>query len=170
MKKKSIFVLLVIALGVTILFLQRSALSPRDRAQSEHGISLPPSATDIQCRGDASSLIATWIDIDRGASTIFEVKTSDIDLFEKQLHIITRSYPVNKSGDPTVNGYNVWTKGAQTFVPGNSIYGGFTKTWNKPLTPIEMLSCNSTTGDWLHVEIWRVDNTNSLIKLYTDWN
>ena|ERR1041385_3040716 len=138
---------------------------PRKRAEHEHGIALPASARNIQCRGDASRGF-----LDRGAATMFEMSTNDLTAFIAQLRIKSRTTPVKAAGDPKVNGYNVWPTGAQTFVPGNCKYGGFRCTWQGEATPVEMLSCSSPTGDWLHVELWRLEGEAMLVKMYTDWN
>jgi hypothetical protein len=138
----------------------------RIRAHLEHGIELPPSATHIQCRGDAWSS-----PLDRGAAMMFELPADDLRLLKLQLSINTRSPPaINGPGDPTINGWNVWPQGADTFVPENQVYGGFKKTWPGSAIPMEMLSCASSTGDWLHVEIWQIDASRLVIKMFTDWN
>jgi hypothetical protein len=101
---------------------------------------------------------------------MFEMTTNDLTAFVAQLHIQSRAAPLRGAGDPTVNGYNVWPTGARTFVPGGAQYGGFRRTWQGDATPVEMLSCTSHTGDWLHVELWRLEGEALLIKMYTDWN
>jgi hypothetical protein len=101
---------------------------------------------------------------------MFEMSTNDLTAFIAQLRIKSRTTPVKAAGDPKVNGYNVWPTGAQTFVPGNCKYGGFRCTWQGEATPVEMLSCSSPTGDWLHVELWRLEGEAMLVKMYTDWN
>jgi hypothetical protein len=53
--------------------------------------------------------------------------------------------------------------------PGNSDLDGLKRTWSGEAHPLEMLSCASAKGDWLHVEIWAVDD-HALLKIYTDWN
>ena len=90
--------------------------------------------------------------------------------FIAQLRIKSRTAPVQALGDPTVNGYNVWPKGVATFVPGDPLYCGFQRTWSGEAAPMEMLSCSSPTGDWLHVELWRLEGEAMLVKMYTDWN
>ena len=37
--------------------------------------------------------------------------------------------PVLKTGDLAVNDYNVWPHTSAIWVPGNSQFGGFHKTW-----------------------------------------
>jgi hypothetical protein len=133
--------------------------------ESDHKIAMPPSAKNIQNRGNSDSVMT-----DRGIATILEFDQKDIEAFIKQLKVTKRSKPDVNVGDPTVNGWNVWPKAGQTFVPGNKQYSGFKKTWDKNPTPEEMLSCQSPAGDWLHVEIWRFSDTKLLLKIYTDWN
>lgn len=133
--------------------------------ESDHKLVFPASAKNFQNRGDSNSALP-----DRGIATLVEIDHKDLDGFEKQLKITERRKPTKDQGDPTVNGWNVWPRGAQTFVPGNEVYSGFKKTWDVEPVPIEMLSCESPAGDWLHVEIWSLSDTKTLLKLYTDWN
>jgi len=138
---------------------------PRTRAEHEHGITLPASARNIQCKGDASRGF-----LDRGAATMFEMSTNDLPAFFAQLRVRSRSAPARATGDPTVNGYNVWPQDSPTFVPGNEQYGGFRRTWYGEAIPVEMLSCSSPKGDWLHIEIWTLGGSASIVKMFTDWN
>jgi hypothetical protein len=151
---------------VTIGFVAWVALSPRSdaraRAESKHGIELPISATNVQCRASRGFL-------DQGVATLFEMTATDLASFVSRLRINSRSTPAKSSGDPTVNGYNVWPSGSSTFVPSNERYGGWRRTWHGEAVPIEMLSCSSPKGDWLHVELWRLQDGRMLVKMYTDW-
>ncbi len=119
--------------------------------ESDHKIVFPASAKNIQNRGDS---------IDR----------KDLVAFEGQLKITERRKPAKDQGDPTENGWNVWPQGAKSFVPGNKVYSGFNKTWNGVPVPEEMLSCQSTAGDWLHVEVWGLPEGKVLLKVFTQWN
>ena len=165
MRKFFLTALAIVVVGVLAWIVVSPGGDARARAEREHGIALPISATNIQCRGDASRGF-----LDRGAATLFEMSTNDLARFISQLRINSRSAPAQASGDPTVNGYNVWPSGSPTFVPGNSQYGGFHRTWQAQPVPIEMLSCSSPKGDWLHVELWRLEESRVLVKMYTDWN
>jgi len=108
--------------------------------------------------------------IDHGVLSLFEIDKRDLDPFLRQLKVNWRSTPAKTGpGDPCLNGWNVWPKGSRTFVPGNSELQGLRSTWSGPATPVEMLSCKGSKGDWLHVEIWSIGD-HPLIKLYTDWN
>ena len=105
---------------------------------------------------------------DRGILSFVELDTIELKGFVSSLKINARSRPTNSSAaDPTVNGFNVWPKNSTTFVPGN--VGKSKRTWAGEATPVEMLSCASQKGDWLHVEIWAIGE-ETLVKLYTDWN
>ena len=132
---------------------------------SHHKIDFPASAKNFQNRGDSHRALP-----DRGIATLVEINKKDLDAFERQLKITERRQPKKKQGDPTINGWNVWPQNAQTFVPGNEVYSGFKKTWDAEAVPLEMLSCESSAGDWLHVEIWSLSDSKALLKLYTDWN
>ena len=137
----------------------------RERAEREHGILLPSSARDIQCRGDAGRGF-----LDRGAVTMFEMDAGELAAFVGQVTVNSRTAPVRTHGDPRVNGWNVWPEGASSFVPVESVYAGFERTWVGEPTPIEMLNCSSPTGDFLHLEFWRLESGSLLVKIYTDWN
>jgi len=100
---------------------------------------------------------------------MFEISAADLPTFVSQLKINSRTAPVVTAGDPCINGWNVWPQNSRTFVPGNAAFSHLRKTWTGDAKPVEMLSCASPAGDWLHVEIWTVGQTN-VIKVYTDWN
>jgi len=164
-RSKSFAGVLLVLAGIAAWLLLLPKGNSRARAEREHGIELPPSATHIQSRGDA------WRGFfDRGALTMFEMSSNDVSRLVAQLKVKSRRPPVRRSGDPTENGYNVWPGGSPTFVPGNSVYEGLKRTWHGEAVPIEMLSCSSSTGDWLHVELWRLESGMVLVKMYTDWN
>lgn len=133
--------------------------------ESDHKIVFPASATNFQNRGNSNKVLP-----DRGIATLVEIDRKDLDAFLAQLKINERRKPAKEQGDPTVNGWNVWPHDARTFVPGNEVFSGFKKTWDVDPVPIEMLSCQSPAGDWLHVEIWNLSETKVLLKLFTQWN
>ena len=169
MKKRLIImcaaVMTVIAIPGTRFVILGSG-SSRFRAESDHGMSLPSSARNIQCRGDA------WIGVlDRGAVTMFEMDSGELSSFLAQVSINSRSAPAKAGpGDPCVGGWNVWPVGSPTACPGNPEYCGFTNTWEGTTVPAEMMSCSSPLGDSLHIEVWDVAPTGLVIKLCTDWN
>lgn len=114
----------------------------RSRVEHEHGLHLPASASAFECRGDAARGF-----LDRGAASAFVMSTNDLPLFVSQLKV----HP-----------------GHATFIPSNSQYH-LHVPWRK-LRPTTTYSCNSPVGDWLHVEVWPVNDTQVGICLYTDWN
>jgi hypothetical protein len=155
----------VFVVALLVWWIRSGAGDPRTRAEREHGIKLPVSAHKIQCRGDASLGF-----LDRGAATMFEMSTNDLIPFVGGLQVKSRTAPARAAGDPTENGYNVWPTNSPTFIPGNGQHGGFKRTWPGEAVPVEMLGCSSPKGDWLHVELWRLEGGTLLVKMYTDWN
>lgn len=141
--------LVVLGLSITanliLLDAHRWALEQSaHRIEREHGIVLPPSASGFRCAGDA------WRKFfDRGASSIFILESKDLPAFKSQLSVNTQ---------------------AATHIPGNEIYQGIMHPWRPDASPLEVLSCDSPTGDWLHVEIWPIDDMHVAIWMYTDWN
>jgi hypothetical protein len=132
--------------------------------ETDHRIVIPASAKNIQNRGNSKVNL-----LDRGFATMLEIDRKDLDGFVAQLKVTERRKPALDTGDPTVNGWNVWPKGAMTFVPGNEVFGGFKKTWDAVPKPEEMLSCQSPTGQSLHVEVWGLQEGRVLLKLFTWW-
>lgn len=108
--------------------------------------------------------------MDHGVLSLFEVPGDELRQFISQLKIKSRNGPKNpRPGNPCQNGWNVWPEGSATFVPANRSLEGLVQTWPGEAKPVEMLSCDSPKGDWLHVEIWLAGRL-ALVKLYTDWN
>ena len=106
--------------------------------------------------------------VDRGIVSLFEIDRPEVQGFVNQLKIKSKSGPaIVGPGNPCINGYNVWPRNSPTAVAGN--IGKLRRTWRDAAVPIEMLSCASPKGDWLHVEIWSLGD-HALIKVYTDWN
>ena len=175
MKGKSLklfftFAAIVFCVWVAVVLSQsitRSTGDSRERAEHEHGIRLPPSATSIQCRGDG------WLrktPVSGGCvTTMFVMAPADMAGFLAPLHIRSRTPPAIASGDPTVNGWNVWPHGAPTYIPGNASYAGFMKSWSGTAVPVEMVSCDSPVGMWLHLEFWKLDDGMLLAKIGTRW-
>lgn len=116
------------------------------RIRREHGLRLPPSASQFECRGDA------WISIlDRGASSTFVMARSDMASFVAQLKIRESSTGVVTS-----------------IFPGNAQYQ-VSAPWRTG-TPIATHHCQSPTGDSLSVQFWSIDESRVGVCLYTDWN
>ena len=102
---------------------------------------------------------------------MFRCMESDLPDFVSSLKIRARFSPVvDGTGDPCINGWNVWPRNAPTFVPGNKEFAGLQKTWKGSAVPVEMLSCDSSRGDWMHLEIWKIPADDPVVKLYTDIN
>ena len=108
--------------------------------QLPHFLHLPASASAFECRGDAARGF-----LDRGAASAFVMSTNDLFNFVSQLKV---------------------QPGLSTFIPSNSQYNLHAK-WRK-MTPTTTYSCNSPVGDWLHVEVWPVNDSHVGICLYTD--
>lgn len=171
-KPRLLFLLVAIVLLVaTGLFvgksIARSTGDSRERAEYEHGIKLPPSASAIQCRGDG------WLRTSPfhggGVTTMFEMDSAETEAFLAPLHVRSTTAPALATGDPTVNGWNVWPQDAPTFIPGNPQYSGFHRTWTGEAVPVEMVSCDSPEGMWLHLEFWKLENGMTLVKMGTQW-
>src|SRR6266567_4873798 len=152
-------------LSLTMVAAITASCAPQTLVSSEkieraHGLKLPTSAHNCQHIGGGGFL-------DRGALSLFEMDRNDVQKFVMQLNVRSRRKPERLGGDPCVNGWNVWPKGSATFVPGNEEFAKLKRTWTGEAEPIEMLSCKSPKGDWLHVEVWSVGD-HALVKLYTD--
>jgi len=149
-------------------YIARSTGDSRERAEYEYGISLPPSASKIQCRGDG------WLRVTPVSggfvTTMFEMDPADTASFLAPLRIRSRNGPAVSSGDPAVNGWNVWPQGSPTFIPGNEQGAGWRHTWMSTATPVEMVSCDSPVGRFLHLEFWKLDSGLTLVKMCTMWD
>ena len=155
-------------ISLAVVVLTAVALKPLHRRSREdveraHGLSVPITAAQFQQRQIGVGFL------DHGILSVFELPSSDVAAFIKQLQVTARSSPIKLAGSPLDGGWNVWPTNSQTFVPGDRLLSGLKQSWKGPAKPIEMLSCKSSKGDWLHVEIWEVEDRR-LIKLYTDWN
>jgi hypothetical protein len=149
-------------------YVARSTGNSRERAEYEHGIALPPSASEIQCRGDGWLRVTP---ISGGfVTTMFEMNPADTAAFLAPLRIRSRNGPAVPTGDPLVNGWNVWPEKSPTFIPGNVQGGGWQQTWTGAATPVEMVSCDSPVGRFLHLEFWELDRGTRLIKICTMWD
>ena len=109
--RKTKGVVIAVAAFVAVLVWLVIRNDPRTRAEREHGITLPLSAHNIQCKGDA------WRGfLDRGAATMFEMSTNEwtaleVDsgelrvlewtAFVSQLHVKSRRAPRYSAGDST---------------------------------------------------------------------
>ena len=100
---------------------------------------------------------------------MFEMDPADTAAFLAPLHVRSRNGPAIATGDPSVNGWNVWPRDSKTFVPGNEQCGGWRHTWSGAATPIEMVSCDSSApeGVFLHLEFWKLESGLMLVKMCT---
>ncbi|MGC4014598.1 MAG: hypothetical protein QM755_08810 [Luteolibacter sp.] len=111
------------------------------RIAREHGLDLPPSASNPECRGDAWRMV-----LDRGASSTFEMARKDLTTFVSKLKIL----------------------GCRPSIPGNDIYQVSAPWVSK--CPLASYECASPTGDCLDVQIFPIDCKRVGVRLYTDWN
>jgi len=153
-----LLVLFGIGLALTLSVSKRSV-------EKAHGIKVPASGRNFQQQSCGWPML-----LDRSIASVFELDKADLPAFISQLEIKSRNGPEKSGpGNPCINGRNVWPQPPPggTRVPGN--IGDFKQTWTGEAVPVEMLSCGSPKGDWLHVEIWSVGD-HALIKLCTNWN
>jgi hypothetical protein len=147
MRSRKIVAAAVVLLGLLALpffagFVGDSAV----RIRREHGLKLPSSASQFECKGDA------WITImDRGASSTFVMARSDMPSFVAQLKIRDSS-----------------TGAVTSIFPGNAQYQ-VSAPWRTGV-PIATHYCRSPTGDSLAVQFWSIDEARVGVCLYTDWN
>jgi len=130
---------MVVAVGVIIY--QGILDQSTERIAREHGLALPPSATNPECRGDAWRMI-----LDRGASSTFEMARTDLCAFVSKLRV----------------------QGHHTSIPANRIYQ-VSAPWIAK-SPLASYECASPTGDFLDVQIFPIDCKRVGVRLYTDWN
>jgi hypothetical protein len=162
--KNRIFVFALVALGFFLVAARKHQHKvSREDVERAHGLFVPVSASQIQQKECGFGVL------DHGILSIFQLPSTDIDAFTNQLQVTANASPIVLEGNPLENSASIWPTNSHTFVPGNSSLSGLRQTWRGPAKPIEMLSCKSSKGDWLHVEVWAVDDER-LIKLYTDWN
>lgn len=135
-----------------LLYLIGYAGSSTARVKREHGVTLPPSARKLVCRGDA------WMHqfMDSGAAAAFEIPASDLPGFVSQLRVRESS-----EGSPLASA-------ATDIFPANRQYQ-IDRPWISGV-PLKRYRCVSPTGDWLSVQIWEIDDGHVGVLLYTDWN
>jgi hypothetical protein len=117
------------------------------RIRQEHGLTLPASASAIECRGDA------WLRIvsDCGAASCFEIPAGDVPAFLAQLHVRSTS-----------------KRNSEFIFPANTQYH-VRRSWMSG-HPMATYHCNSPTGSELLVQTWPVGASRVGVCLYTDWN
>ena len=147
---------------IAVLVVSGYLFRPAARFQRDHGFVLPSSVQKIQ-RCQEGKLL------DRGILSIFQIDSSDEEVLLSSLQIREKHEAVAREGHFLEGGYRVWPKEAKTFVPGSFPMNEFQKTWSGTECPGTMYSCLSSTGDWLHLEIWTC-GPERWVKVYTDWN
>ncbi len=135
------------ALLLAVAFLIRLQADPMKRVVREHGFSIPPSASSLECGGDAWKRSF----IDCGAISTFEIPATELSAFLGTLSIRKTS-----------------TGAGDTIVSGNSRYAIGTSWASIP--PDFSYDCGSPTGDFLTVRTWELPASRVGVLLYTDWN
>lgn len=149
--------LLVIAIGWLGLTANRF-YDPHDRAEREHSLTLPQSATQIDAMGDASFLPYLITGLDRGASTIFVMDRSELDDLRSQ---------VEWGAPPGL------LAAASSAIPGNSVYRPSATPWLEGARPSEVLYSEDPPGsaDYVVAEIYTLPDDDVVgVWLYSDWN
>ncbi len=90
--------------------------------------------------------------MDRGAASAFEIAQRDLGSFIAQLRI--------REASPGAFG---------KIFPSNPQYQ-IRVPWGASAEGITTYYCYSSTGDFLDVEVWQIDESRVGICLYTDWN
>jgi len=129
------------------LFLFGCVGSSAARISREHGLKLPSSSHKFVCRGDA------WMHtfMDSGAASAFEMDSRDLPAFVSQLKLRDHG------------GF-----GENDILPSNPQYQIHRPWMSGP--PLKTYHSDSPTGDSLDLQIWRIDNRQVGVLLYTDWN
>lgn len=117
-----------------------------ERVEHDHGVELPSSTRDVQAMSDIIRFV------DHGRSAVFVIDTDELaDLID----VLDQLPDVAES----------------TFVPGNAQYQPQVLPWPPDSQPLQTFGKESPAGgDWLHVEIYAIDESSTGIWLYSDWN
>ena len=148
MSTKKLFYIVGVSFALAMLLLFCIVFGDSaSRIRREHGLTLPASASSIECRGDA------WLRpiMDCGAASSFEASVGDIPLFIAQLRVRSTTTGVFETifpGNPEYQVHRAWMSG----------------------TPTATYRCSSPTGDALFVQTWPIDSSRIGVCLYTDWN
>lgn len=132
---------------------ERGLGSGRWRAEREHGIALPRSARNIQCRAEAT--LARLCGLDHGVSALFEMKRLELPDFMQSLTVFRRDCP-------RANWYSWWSTPPE--------YDRYRKTYVGDPQPLERTTCKSTVADVMEVELWRLGDDVIIVELDTTWN
>jgi hypothetical protein len=90
--------------------------------------------------------------MDRGAASTFEMLTNEVVTFLSQLKI-----------------QNVTTGVAESIYPGNAQYQ-VRASWMTGIPIVNYRCISPSGGDWLDVQLWKIDVSHVGVCLYTDWN
>jgi len=130
--------------------------SSRSRCEREHGIQLPASARDFQCKGDAWGGF-----MDMGARALFLIDVSDLPSLLKELDIHEKNLLLADSPNAGLN---------SAFKSNTPTRGGFRQIWDGDAEPMGTVQCGSKRGDSLNVALWQVRHGLVAVNLHTDWN
>ncbi len=148
--RRSAVLIIALVVGATavpiVSWWQSSTAQTVDRVERDHGIDLPESARDVQAMGDVIRLV------DHGLSSVFVIDSVDLDKLVDQLD-------------------QVADVSHGTFIPGNAQYQPRTFPWPPGSAADQSFGKASPAGgDFMHVEIFRVDDASVGVWIYTDWN
>ena len=114
------------------------------RVEYDHGINLPKSARNFQCR-------TSGIVLDRTAKALFEINRRDLDAFLDQ-------FPDDVKA-------RRWTADIRVVVD----EAEFKRPWKSTPKTISQFESSSPTGDFVLVHISEIP-AGVVVYLYTDWN
>lgn len=168
------FIALNIVLSACTIFFYALVIgNSRFRTEWDHGVKLPPSARNFQCRGDAWRCF-----LDRDAVAVFEVESNEAKSFLATLNIESEFPLPNVPGNQPLDGISLsysipiagttqqWTNYPR---PTGGNPNALHRTWTGTPQPIRALHCKSPVGDWLQIIEWEVDG-HTLLQLSTNWN
>lgn len=136
-----VFVVVSIGAAIFIRAYEEGFMSSGRRVQNEHGITLPDSARDFLCTGNA------WRGfLDRGATAIFQIDRTDLNTFLSQL----------SAHDDADVGFVQY--GYDDEPP---------SAWGDPKG---IFRCSHSTGDWTVMAVYDLSPSTVGIRIYTDWN
>lgn len=130
--------------------------SSRGRTELEHGIHLPPSAHEFQCKGDAWGGFLVL-----GARALFLIDVSDLPSLLKELDIQEQNLLLDSSDGDVEQA---------SLTSATPTRGGFRQSWAGVAEPLGNIVCASPRGDSLDVELWQVRDNLVAVNLHTDWN
>lgn len=154
----------VAAVAIPLLRLGLMELCPRYQVLCQQGVRLPATVWGLQCWRSPWYAFA-----DRSAAAVFQIPPADVPALIGKLRVNERHPATVSRGDPLGSSLAYFPPAPTCFAFSPTGEPHFRVTWRGEATPVEVLSCSSDHGDWLHVEVWSVPGSG-LIKLYTDRN